>query len=223
MIPNNVIQRVFQLKYREQAGTCFTIEHGGQQYFVTAKHVVQTKDEQGNVTNSLQAGDQVEILREGNWLGLDVFDTGYSEQSDISIFRAQQNFPAHPMPATTKGIVYGQDLYFLGFPYGLSSVVGEVNRNFPLPFVKKGILSSMFNAGQGGMFFIDGHNNPGFSGGPVVFKHQADNQFKVAGVVHGYQPEFQNIDGQLTPIENTNSNIIIAYSIANAIELIQAP
>jgi hypothetical protein len=35
-----------------------------------------------------------------------------------------------------------------------------MNRNFPLPFVKKALLSAMAN----GYYYLDGHNNPGFSG-----------------------------------------------------------
>ena len=29
-------------------------------------------------------------------------------------------------------------------------------------------------------FFLDGHNNPGFSGGPVLFKVQEHGELKVA-------------------------------------------
>ncbi len=40
MIKNNVIHRVFYLRYEDNAGTCFTIDIDGRQYFVTARHVV---------------------------------------------------------------------------------------------------------------------------------------------------------------------------------------
>ena len=221
MITSNVIHRVFRLKYREQTGTSFIINVDDNQYFVTAKHVVQV-EENDDILHSLSVGEEVEIFRDNSWHPIPVTVVAHSEISDVSIFKIKQNIPAHPMPATTDGIFYGQDVYFLGFPYGLSSVVGEINRHFPLPLVKKGILSSMFNVELGGMFFVDGHNNPGFSGGPVIFTDQKTKEQKVAGIIHGYQPEFKNIAGRLTPIENTNSSIIIAYSISNAIDLIEA-
>src|SRR5262245_26406361 len=36
--------------------------------------------------------------------------------------------------------------------------------------------------------FLDGHNNPGFSGGPIVYRdlERRDFAYKVAGVVAGY-------------------------------------
>lgn len=143
----------------------------------------------------------------------------HSNQSDISIFTITETLPTHPLPSSDDGITYGQDLYFLGFPYGMSSDIGELNGNFPLPFVRKGILSILHFNQPGRPFIIDGHNNPGFSGGPVVFKR--GNDFQVAGVIHGYNPEYRMENGQLTPIENTNSGMVIAYSISNALDLIR--
>lgn len=221
MITLNVIQRVFRLKYKNQLGTCFTIEVEGSQYLVTAKHVLEIKDLKKQTVDSLHDGEQVEIFRNGQWVSAEVSNVRHSEISDISIFTIKVNIPAHPMEATSDGISYGQDLYFLGFPYGLSSNVGALNRDFPMPLVKKGILSAFLTEEVGRPLLIDGHNNPGFSGGPVVFKLQDSNAFRVAGVIHGYKPEYKVENGILVPIENTNSNIIIAYPIENALSLIK--
>ena len=60
-----------------------------------------------------------------------------------------------------------QDVYFLGFPYDLTNDGGTINRNFPIPLIKKGILSAI-QVGEVKTLLLDGHNNPGFSGGPVV-------------------------------------------------------
>jgi hypothetical protein len=51
--------------------------------------------------------------------------------------------PRHPMPPDSAGLVYGQDVFFLGFPYGWSAEVKDLNRGFPLPFVKKAIVSNI--------------------------------------------------------------------------------
>ena len=37
------------------------------------------------------------------------------------------------------------------------------------------------------VMFLDGHNNPGFSGGPVCFKKAGDKLFTIAGVISGYR------------------------------------
>jgi hypothetical protein len=45
----------------------------------------------------------------------------------------------------------------------------------------------------GSVLFLDGHNNPGFSRGPIVFRafDQPGYVMRVAGVVAGYAPDLQ--------------------------------
>ncbi len=221
MITNNVIQRVFKFKYKNQTGTCFIIDIEDKQYFVTAKHVFQIQNERKEVVETLKLGETVEIVYKNKWTSFLVVDVRHSKKFDVSIFTISNKIPAHPLPASSDGLSYGQDLYFLGFPYGMSSDIGEVNRNFPLPLVRKGIMSSMSFFNKGEPFLIDGHNNPGFSGGPVVFKKSGEVNFNVAGVIHGYSPEFKNENGQLIPIENTNSGLVVVYPINIALDLIK--
>lgn len=75
------------------------------------------------------------------------------------------------------------------------------------------------------VFYLDGHNNPGFSGGPTVFTESDKNQYKVAAVVHGYssteEPIFQA--GKETPMRwISNTGIVIDYDIRYAVEAIKA-
>jgi hypothetical protein len=70
--------------------------------------------------------------------------------------------------------------------------------------------------------YLDGHNNRGFSGGPVVFKEPGSQLFKVAAIVSGYryseEPIYQGDDPlQLSYRENTG--IVLAYGIQHAVEL----
>ena len=58
----------------------------------------------------------------------------------------------------------------------------------PLAFMKKGIFSATTNENGAVVFFLDGHNNPGFSGGPVVYRDLNQSGapvFYVAAVVSG--------------------------------------
>jgi hypothetical protein len=214
MITSNVIQRTFHIKYGSGTGTCFTIDIDGKQYFVTAKHVVE----------NLNDNDEVELYFKNNWVKAKTKLIGHSTKSDVSVFAIEQYIDGHPLPATIAGIVYGQDIYFLGFPYGIKSEVGALNREFPLPLVKKGILSAMFFDQPGKYFLIDGHNNPGFSGGPVVYKVPNTNDFNVGGIISAYRYELEStfLNDNPTPIQiKTNTGIVIAYNIDNALELIQ--
>lgn len=214
MITANVIQRTFHLKYGSGTGTCFTIDIDEKQYFVTAKHIIE------NLIND----EEIELYFKNNWVKVKTKLIGHSTNADVSVFSIEQHIGGHPLPATLDGIVYGQDLYFLGFPYGLKSEVGVLNREFPLPLVKKGILSAIFSDQSEKYFLIDGHNNPGFSGGPVVYKKSGSNDFNVGGVISAYRYELENtyFNDTPTPIQiKTNTGIVIAYSIDNALELIK--
>ncbi len=145
---------------------------------------------------------------------------------DIAVLSAPiQLSPVFDLPATAAGIVWGQDVYFLGFPYGWYGDIGKTNRDFPMPFVKKAILSCVFTGDKGVQhFFLDGHNNPGFSGGPVVFKEPNKKDFKVASVISGYrymnEPIFAGED-QVPLMYRYNTGIIISYGIKYAVDLIE--
>lgn len=214
MITTNVLSRTFHIKYGKGTGTCFTVDIDGKQYFVTAKHVVE----------NMKDGDEVELFHNGKWTKISVKLTGHSSVSDVSVFSISHYIFGFPLPAEMGGITYGQDLYFLGFPFGIKSNIGALNREFPMPLVKKGILSAIFLDQPGKYFLIDGHNNPGFSGGPVVFKENNTNDFKVAGIISSYRYELENtyLNDNPTPIQiKTNTGIVIAYTIDNAKELIK--
>ncbi len=214
MITANVISRTFHIKYGSGTGTCFTIDIDGKQYFVTAKHVIE----------NLKDDDEIEIYYQNKWVKFKAKLTGHSVNADVSVFAIDLHIGGHPLPATIDGIVYGQDLYFLGFPYGIKSEIGALNREFPLPFVKKGIFSAMFFDQPGKYFLIDGHNNPGFSGGPVVYKKPNSNNFNVGGIISAYRYELENtyLNDNPTSIQTkTNTGIVIAYTIDNAIDLIK--
>ena len=125
------------------------------------------------------------------------------------------------MEASTGGLIYGQDVYFLGFPYGYTGSFVFTDGGYPLPFVKKATVSLL----ERKTMILDGHNNPGFSGGPVVYTEPNKNDFKVAGVITAYrfveEPVFH--DGQETDfIYKYNTGIIEADGIIWAKDLIQA-
>ena len=69
---------------------------------------------------------------------------------------------------------------------------------------------------------LDGHNNPGFSGGPVVC--QIANELTAIGIVSGYHNEPKSIYvGQSeTPFTYyDNTGIVVAAAIDHALDLIQ--
>jgi hypothetical protein len=69
---------------------------------------------------------------------------------------------------SADGLVLSQDVYFLGYP-----LPERVRLVGTLPFVKRGIASGRAEINGVHVWLVDGHINPGFSGGPVVFNQTA--------------------------------------------------
>ena len=214
MITFSVIHRVFALKFQGNQGTGFTIDVDGKQYLITAKHIVK------NI-----AGDDVsiEIYHANKWKLVKVRLVGHCDQDvDISVLATNiQLSPAYIMEPTPDGLAYGQDVYFLGFPYTKSA--SPMNRNFPFPFVKKAIVSWITDDAP--IVYLDGHNNKGFSGGPVVFRQHGSNAYQVAGVISGYFGEKEPVVDENNIqrlIYESNTGIIIAYLLGDAVRVIES-
>lgn len=218
MVPSNILQRTFRVQYGHATGTCFTIEVDDRQYVVTARHVLQGIGEM----------DTIAIQHEKQWKPLPVTLVGVgSGDVDIAVVAASQQLsPALPLVPSSDELYLSQDVYFLGFPYGLQIEVGpELNASFPLPLVKKGIASSFqIENRHVSLMLLDGHNNPGFSGGPVFFSPVGTYESRVAGVISGYRYEWESVyhQGQKTPLSyQSNTGIVVAWGIWHALEIIK--
>ncbi len=214
MITANFVQRTFCVKYKDETGTAFTIDVGGLEYLITAKHVV------ADITSK----DSIEVLRDTEWEALPVQLVGHGEgEIDVSVLTTDEILtpPKLPVQASSNGLVYGQDVYFLGFPYGWVGDVVVGDEQYPLPFVKRATLS-LFNETTG-VLNLDGHNNPGFSGGPVIFGPEGRPPTTVAGIISGYMtvPEPVQGDAEKELTYQDNTGIIVAYKIEHALSLIQ--
>ena len=216
MLTTNVIRRVYQIKVPNGTGTCFAIDIDDKQYLVTAKHLIEC----------LKADQGIGIFHENQWKHVPLTIVGKCKgEVDVAVLAlTKQIAPALPLEASIEGLVWGQDLFFLGFPYAWSGDLGSTNQDYPLPFVKKAILSCI-QASPIRCPVPDGHNNPGFSGGPVVFKEQNKKDFKIAAIVSGYryrkEPIFSG-ENQLPLEYRYNTGIIVSYGIQHAVDLIKA-
>ena len=125
------------------------------------------------------------------------------------------------MPATSKGIIYGQDVYFFGFPYGFLGKHAFGPGGYPLPFVKRATVSLF----DGTVYLLDGHNNPGFSGGPVVWKAPGSQEFNVGAVISVYRFVDEPVYADAAPTPLTyryNTGIIVSHGVEAALDLIAA-
>jgi hypothetical protein len=94
-----------------------------------------------------------------------------------------------------------------------------------LPFMKRGSMSAVDASNPDAVvFYIDGFNNPGFSGGPVVYWEFATHKYKILSVIKGYKSDMAKvlINGQQVDTNiMVNSGILVSYSIEHAIDAIK--
>jgi hypothetical protein len=215
MVPSNVIQRVFFLRSGDYTATGFALDVEKKQYLVTAKHFAE----------NVSALNHLQIFHDRTWKTFEVQLVGHAAgEIDISVL-APSELLAHPnlLLIPTNEVYYSQDVYFVGFPYGWWGEAGKINFDFPLPFVKKAVVSCIEFGPNGEVRnFLDGHNNPGFSGSPVVFQSFTDREsFHVTSVISGYRyvDEPVYLEGKSGGSYQYNTGIIVSYGIKHAIDL----
>jgi S1-C subfamily serine protease len=214
-VPKHALLRVFQIRVPGASASSFTIDHKGKQYLVTARHVV----------NGLPGkGADVEIRRSGRWEKLKVDILLPANPSvDIAVLVIPAPLSTEPdLPADPSKLYLGQDAYFLGFPREIFTRAG----GDAVPFIKRATISANdVSTSTARIWYFDGFNNPGFSGGPIVYQSVDDKQWRIAAVVRGYLTDTakQNVGGKLVDSSVLmNSGIIVAYDIRHAVEAINA-
>ncbi len=219
MITSDILCRVFRIRYKMNAGTAFTIEKDDIQYIITAKHLF----------DSAKNGDTlaIEILREKRYFPINV-KVMFSNNPiiDCAVLKTnpyQEVTGKFSNENSMEGLVLGQDLFFLGFPYNYDALLMSFPKSAtPVPFVKKACLSGLSE--KNGQLFLDGINNPGFSGGPVCFKDVKTNKYKIAGLINSYRWNRNSVfapDGAATGLYvQENTGIINACSINEVLSVI---
>ena len=214
-VPQEILNRTLFINGGRELGTAFTIDYNGKIYLVTARHVVA-----GLPTGSTT----IKIQRSGNWEDYHVVKTLFPRSNDVDIAVLETDEkaaePFHVAISKTGGPSFGQQVWFLGYPWGIHSRA----RNGELPFIKRGTMSAIDASNDDAVvLYIDGFNNPGFSGGPIVYWSFSERAYRLLGVVKGYKEDTAKVvingehaDTQLL----VNSGILIGYSIEHATQAI---
>lgn len=220
MIQTEVVNRVFCIICNGSTGSCFTMEQDGVQYIITAKHLFKSLSFPNHAI--------VQVLLSGKvFQNLEVDIYYHSKDYDVAVLKTvpyQTISPFYSNSCSTEGIIFGQDAFFLGFPYDYGNNLGDLlGLDRPIPFVKKACVSGI----SGKIMLLDGHNNPGFSGGPVCFKNCAPQTktMNIAGVISGYRysktPVLDNMGNETGFYVKSNTGIIYAYDISVARDIIR--
>jgi S1-C subfamily serine protease len=217
-LPGEILGRTHMIKVGDTQGTGFGVEYKGKLYFVTARHVVA----------GLPPADAViEVMKAGRWTKVHTIKTLFPRSSDvdIAVFETDEKIPVPYeilMATGSDGATLGQQVWFLGYPWGLGS---HATNGSEIPFIKRGTMSAIDGSNpQAPVIYIDGFNNPGFSGGPIVYWDFKAHAYRVLGVVQGYKEEAAKmmVNGRLADTKLlVNSGILIGYSIRHVMEAIE--
>jgi hypothetical protein len=230
----NVLARTLRVQSQYGTGTIFNIDIDGREYWVTAAHIltgakgkpfgrVKTKTVDLQILNPGGTGLQ--------WIPVKF--TVLQPAADIDVValippKLLLDTITNPSPeASSVGLLLGGPCEFLGYALdGGWRAKMDTGSSVWLPFIKHCTVSA--EDADTRMLILDGINNPGFSGGPVIFG-TGDN-LKIAAVISGYylQPT-EVIRGNAAQLAsdvpkdyvNENSGFIIAYDIAHAVDLIK--
>jgi hypothetical protein len=262
-VTNTALSRTFMIETSVGRGTTFSIDVDNREYWVTAKHmftgiktgpagVFTTKTVQANILSQAGDGDEGHDL---HWVTetFTVIDPG----KDIDILVLVPNHLLLTLPrgftlgAGSVGVPLGGDCEFLGFPYGGGWKIQLTDAKHPeaknwywFPYVKHCTQSALLREKEFIVWVLDGINNEGFSGGPVLYA-TGSNQ-KVFAVISGFHqeplevlpapPPGERKTSSIPPppklpgekpkepekgIVNANSGFILAFDIQPAIKAIQ--
>jgi hypothetical protein len=138
MVPHRIIQRTFYIKYHHFLATGFTLEIENRQFLVTGSHTFAFAHNGDSL--------EFEVMKDGKWQKFK--STLYKHPNpkvDVAALSLNEDLsPRHAIRYGTNNLYLSQEVYFLGFPYGKYMVDSSyANNGYPIPFVKKGIFSTI--------------------------------------------------------------------------------
>lgn len=223
----SIMEKTFYVQFGNSSGTAFALDVNSKQYLITASHVIK----------GMHKKSTLNILHNNRWHPIEVTVVGMGDcnnpETDVAVLATTFRLAGHnQINPSIINLMWGQQVYFCGFPYGLYTKM-DITQGRPVPMIKGAIFSGVHTKSgtqpeiARGLLVLDGHNNRGFSGGPVIFRpggNQNEN-FKVLGVVSSYCLDNAAVTCQgkptgLTSLENTG--IILCPSITQAIDMIEA-
>jgi hypothetical protein len=230
---SNLFLNIFHFNYKESNEknhfiTSFIIKFESKKYLITAKHIFSAFINSGSIV-------EFNLFLYNKWIKIEKKVFFHNNKNiDIAIIPLDYEISTHYCILGNignnelQGLATGQDVYFYGFPFNLSCNYSEnINSSsWPndnhFPFIKRGIISGSGN--EGNIIYIDGINNHGFSGGPVIFKNYYDNEWHIMGIISGYLADTtEKIEtkwGEEYEIE-LNSGLLKCYAINYVPEIIK--
>jgi S1-C subfamily serine protease len=226
----NVLSHVFQIRFDGHTATTFLLDYEDRQYFVTARHLMEAATT-GTATVEV-AGPDIK-----GWKPYPVrVLLGKDKCVDVAVLVPGEKRISNAEPIPYPYVfAFGQEAYFLGFPYGLYTHFGDQGG---VALIKHAYVSARVSCAaiypdgdtEDQLILLDGFNNPGFSGGPIVAPDMFSpfttvREQKLIGVISGFKTAGGTIEVDKKEVPNAlavmNSGIMFATPIEKAVDLIK--
>ena len=220
-LPIGFLVHTLAIKTANGIGSSFLVNHKGKIYLVTAGHVVR---------GLASADTPVQVLKDGVWRPIHVVKVLHPPSAKVDIAVLKTELEAKPSEAIqlddddNEDVMMGQSVWFLGYP-SADLLHSYFQGHKEMAFVKRGSMSAMDGKDPDAVIlYIDGINNKGFSGGPILYFDLNKHEYRIIGVVEGYK--FENaeelIGGKAVETKLlVNSGILVGYSIVHAIQAME--
>jgi hypothetical protein len=117
-VPTEILQRTIRIAVGNETGTAFAVDYQGKMYLVTARHVVAGVPDRNAI---------IKMWQDNQWKDYQTVKTIYpsSDDVDIAVFETNEKIEKPywvKTGGTTGGPTMGQQVWFLGYPWGISSL-----------------------------------------------------------------------------------------------------
>lgn len=226
VVPVQCWMRTFKVEFVGGSASCFVITYRTRQWLVTAQHVVDTAVQNGHATFTLTGENGLRVGLSAPLAPVPLVEVG----PDVAVFSLGDHKIVRDdmtLEPSADGVMLSQEVFFLGYP-----MPGTLPLSGRLPAVRRGIVSQRAVFHGVVSWLIDGHNLPGFSGGPLVFASHGGvgSTWHVLGVVSAYVQHRIAVEmlggavpGTTTGLEvPSNAGLVVVYDIKHATDAIEA-
>jgi len=234
------------VKSATEIGSMFSIDVDGREYWLTAKHILTGKQHPPAGVVSIKNVD-LDVLDptvpQERWEKFDFAIIDPGNDIDIVVLVPSHSIQVFRVDSLTIGseVMFGGECEFLGFPFAnswMTRVPG--GERYKMPYIKHCYVSGLITEPYK-LWILDGINNKGFSGGPVVVRTGPDQRiFAVISSYAAEQGEVQSVDVPVAPrdkptgdhakqgqptkkksVVELNSGIITAFDATYALDAIK--
>lgn len=180
----HIFRRTLPLK-TSGTSSSFVMSFRGQQWLVTADHVVRSPSGQDRNFEAIQPNGLP-------WAGLERLTQ--TSHADVAVFRlGSTDFDTGPqlVPYETgaDAVRALQPVYLLGFPHLGDAKLYSLTQLSPMvPLIRQAIVSGEADDKGINVWLLDGMANHGMSGGPAIIRCQESDEYRVFGVISSYVP-----------------------------------